>query len=126
MSGDEPVGGDFGSDGLWLKPGRYTLDLYLCTPSGIIDLFERRRNFEVSPILPYPQSSSPESTAAALVLADFAWKLDRPREKTRCATRPMAWLRRGPPRSPSPPSPIPARYAEHSMLFSADELAAPT
>ena len=75
VSGDEPVGGRFRIDGLWLKPGRYTLDLYLCTPSGIIDLFERAAAFEASPVLPYPHSASPESTAAALVLADFAWNL---------------------------------------------------
>ena len=77
VSGAGPVGGRFRIDGLWLKPGRYTLDLFLCSPAGIIDLFERAVAFEVSPVLPYPQSSSPESTASALVLADFAWRLDR-------------------------------------------------
>jgi lipopolysaccharide transport system ATP-binding protein len=62
--------------GIWLKPGRYTLDLFLCTPSGIVDFAENAVSFEVSPLLPYPQSASPDATASALVLGDFAWELE--------------------------------------------------
>jgi lipopolysaccharide transport system ATP-binding protein len=77
VSGAGPAGGRFRIKGPWLKPGRYTLDLYLCTPSGIVDLFERAVAFEVSPVLPYPHSASPECTASAQVLADFAWEVGR-------------------------------------------------
>jgi len=72
----QPVGGLLRIDGPWLKPGRYTLDLYVCTLGAIVDRFERSAEFEVSPLLPYPQTASPDSTASALVLADFAWRLD--------------------------------------------------
>jgi lipopolysaccharide transport system ATP-binding protein len=62
--------------GLWLKPGRYVLDLHLGSHSGAVDLFERAAEFEVSPVLPYAQSAHPAATAAALVLADFTWQVD--------------------------------------------------
>jgi lipopolysaccharide transport system ATP-binding protein len=75
-SGAGPVAGRLRIDDMWLKPGRYTLNLYVCSQAGIIDLFEGAVEFEVSPVLPYPQSSSPDATAAALVLANFAWKLN--------------------------------------------------
>jgi len=72
-----PVGGILHIDGPWLKPGRYTLNLSICSIGNIIDWFERSAEFEVSPMLPYPQTASSDSTASALVLADFAWRLDR-------------------------------------------------
>ncbi len=71
-----PVAGRLRIGGVWLKPGHYTVDLYVCSSAGIIDQFERAAEFEASPALPYPQSSSPDATASALVLADFAWKLE--------------------------------------------------
>jgi lipopolysaccharide transport system ATP-binding protein len=70
-----PLTGRLRIAGIWLKPGRYTLDLFLCTPSGIVDHVESAVTFEVSPVLPYPQPASPDSTASALVLGDFAWEL---------------------------------------------------
>ncbi len=75
-SGARSISGRLRISGLWLKPGRYSVDLYVCSAAGIIDLFERAAEFEASPVLPYPQSSSHDATASALVLADFAWKLD--------------------------------------------------
>jgi lipopolysaccharide transport system ATP-binding protein len=72
----EAVQGRLRIAGLWLKPGKYNLDLYLCTLSDIVDRFERSAEFEVSPVLPYPQTASTDATASALVLADFDWKLD--------------------------------------------------
>ena len=73
----QPIGGRLRIAGPWLKPGRYSLDLFICTLCGIVDWCERSAEFEVSPMLPYPQTASPDSTASALVLADFAWRLDR-------------------------------------------------
>ncbi|WP_435022587.1 polysaccharide ABC transporter ATP-binding protein (plasmid) [Tundrisphaera sp. TA3] len=63
-------------DGPWLRPGRYTVDFYVCQPGGIVDQFERAAEFEVSPVLPYPQTSSPDATASGLVLSDYAWRID--------------------------------------------------
>jgi lipopolysaccharide transport system ATP-binding protein len=71
-----PLTGRLRIAGIWLKPGRYALDLFLCTPSGIVDHVEAAVAFEVSPVLPYPLPASPDSTASALVLGDFAWELE--------------------------------------------------
>jgi lipopolysaccharide transport system ATP-binding protein len=76
LAGTSPVCGNLRVDGIWLRPGRYSLDLYLCSQAGIIDIHERAAEFEVSPLLPYPQSVSPDATAGALVLTDFTWRLD--------------------------------------------------
>jgi lipopolysaccharide transport system ATP-binding protein len=76
LSGSKPVDGRLRVDGVWLRPGRYSLDLYLCSQSGILDIHERAAEFEVSPVLPYPHSVSADATASALFLTDFAWRLD--------------------------------------------------
>ncbi len=73
----QPIGGRLRIAGPWLKPGRYSLNLFICTLYGIVDWCEQSAEFEVSPMLPYPQTASPDSIASALVLADFAWRLDR-------------------------------------------------
>jgi lipopolysaccharide transport system ATP-binding protein len=74
--GPRTVRGWLRIDGLWLLPGRYTLELHVCSMIGVIDLFERAVEFEISPVLPYPRTALPNSTASALVLADFAWGLE--------------------------------------------------
>jgi lipopolysaccharide transport system ATP-binding protein len=76
VSGSEPVSGRLRVEGVWLKPGHYTLDLYVCSFDRIIDLFERAVDFEVTPALPYKYFASPDATASALVLANFDWRLD--------------------------------------------------
>jgi lipopolysaccharide transport system ATP-binding protein len=73
----QPIGGRLWIAGPWLKPGLYILNMYICSICGIIDWFDRSAAFEVSPMLPYPQTASSDSTASALVLADFAWSVDR-------------------------------------------------
>jgi lipopolysaccharide transport system ATP-binding protein len=73
----KPVRGRLTIAGLWLKPGRYVLDIHVGSHSGAVDLFERAAEFEVSPVLPYAQSAHPAATAYGLVLSDFAWSLDR-------------------------------------------------
>jgi lipopolysaccharide transport system ATP-binding protein len=70
-----PTDGRLRIAGMWLKPGRYALDLYVCTAGGIVDWWERAVEFEVTPVLPYPQPASPDSTATGLLLADFGWRL---------------------------------------------------
>ena len=60
--------------GPWLKPGRYRLDLYLCTGSGIVDVYEKADTFEVNSVLPYPCAAGQTATAAGLVFADYVWR----------------------------------------------------
>jgi lipopolysaccharide transport system ATP-binding protein len=57
----------------WLKPGRYRLQLYVCTPAAIVDKFDDACTFEVSSVLPYRYSASPDSLAACVVLSDYQW-----------------------------------------------------
>jgi lipopolysaccharide transport system ATP-binding protein len=54
----------------WLKPGRYTVDVYVCQ-NGILDAWEGAGAFDVLPDLPYAAAASDEAIRAGLVLADF-------------------------------------------------------
>ncbi len=58
---------------LWLKPGRYTYDLYLCK-AGILDAWEGAGAFEVLPKAPYPEVTSDEALTHGMVLADFRYE----------------------------------------------------
>ncbi len=60
----------------WLKPGTYRLDMYICS-DGIVDQFGHACEFEVSPVLPFRFSASPDATAMGFVFADFAWHTTR-------------------------------------------------
>lgn len=57
----------------WLKPGRYRMDLYLCTGAGIVDVLESAVTFEVDSAFPYPSSASANSVARGVVFPDFDW-----------------------------------------------------
>ena len=46
--------------GPWLKPGRYTVDVFVCQ-AGVLDAWEGAGAFEVLPVLPYPQSDGGEA-----------------------------------------------------------------
>jgi lipopolysaccharide transport system ATP-binding protein len=59
-------------DGLWLRPGRYTVDVYVCR-SGILDSWEGAASFEILPDLPYPEGADGESTSGGIVLTDFTY-----------------------------------------------------
>ncbi|WP_166850184.1 ABC transporter ATP-binding protein [Isoptericola sp. BMS4] len=59
--------------GLWLRPGRYTVDLYLCA-AGILDAWEGAAAFEVLPVTPYPELTSDEAMSHGAVLADFDYE----------------------------------------------------
>jgi lipopolysaccharide transport system ATP-binding protein len=76
LTGSRPVSGRLRVDAMWLKPGHYTLDLFIYTQSDLIDQFERAADFEVAPVLPYTQYATPDATELALVLANFTWRLD--------------------------------------------------
>jgi lipopolysaccharide transport system ATP-binding protein len=64
--------------GPWLRPGRYRLDLYLCTGSGIVDLLAHACVFEVNAVLPYPHSASDTATKSGVVFADYQWRARDP------------------------------------------------
>jgi lipopolysaccharide transport system ATP-binding protein len=55
---------------LWLKPGRYTVDMFVCQ-SGILDAWEGADAIEVLPSPPYPEVTSDEALSHGMVLADF-------------------------------------------------------
>lgn len=74
---DQPFEGRLRIAGVWLKPGRYSIDLYICTPYAILDLFERAVEFDVSAVLPYPQPGPADATMHGLFLSDFSWSLNK-------------------------------------------------
>ncbi|QGF23886.1 polysaccharide ABC transporter ATP-binding protein [Raineyella fluvialis] len=59
--------------GLWLRPGRYTVDVFICK-MGVLDAWEAAAAFEVLPELPYPESFNDEAVSGALVLSDFTYE----------------------------------------------------
>lgn len=60
---------------LWLKPGRYTIDVFVCQ-AGVFDAWEAADTFEVLPSPPYPEVTSDEALAGGTVLADFSYEVD--------------------------------------------------
>jgi len=59
---------------LWLKPGTYGVDLFLCQQGGIRDAWDAASRFEVLPDLRYQSLSTAEASAKGLVLADFNYR----------------------------------------------------
>ena len=57
--------------GPWLKPGRYTVDVFVCQ-AGLLDAWEGAAAFEVLPALPYPELTGDEAIGHGLVLSDFS------------------------------------------------------
>lgn len=57
----------------WLKPGRYTVDLFACR-SGVLDMWEGACQFEVMPLLPYPVATISEAIQNGVVFADFEYE----------------------------------------------------
>lgn len=59
---------------LWLRPGRYSVDVFLCN-MGVLDAWEGAGAFEVLPGMPYAEHASDDAYAATPVLADFDYEL---------------------------------------------------
>jgi lipopolysaccharide transport system ATP-binding protein len=57
---------------LWLKPGRYTVDMFVCQ-AGVLDAWEGADSIEVLPSSPYSDAMTDESIARGMVLADFEY-----------------------------------------------------
>jgi lipopolysaccharide transport system ATP-binding protein len=58
---------------LWLKPGRYSVDVFLCA-AGVIDRWDGAAAFDVLPTLPYPELALGEAIGEGLVLSDFSYE----------------------------------------------------
>ena len=59
-------------NGLWLRPGRYSVDVFVCR-AGILDAWEGAAGFEVLTELPYPGMVPEDAYASGLVLSDFTY-----------------------------------------------------
>lgn len=57
--------------GPWLRPGRYTVDLFLFRQSGMLDGWAGAAMFTVLPVLPYPEAARDDAFRRGLVLGDF-------------------------------------------------------
>ncbi|MGN6127985.1 MAG: ABC transporter ATP-binding protein [Humibacter sp.] len=70
-----PQRGSLRIKSLWLKPGRYTVDLFVCQ-SGVLDAWEAADAFDVLPSSPYPEFTSEEAMHHGVVLADFGYEVE--------------------------------------------------
>lgn len=58
---------------LWLKPGQYTVDVYVCQ-AGVLDAWEGAWRFEILPDLPYPEFTESSGTEKGLVFVNFDYQ----------------------------------------------------
>lgn len=58
---------------LWLKPGEYTVDVFLCQ-AGVLDSWEGAWKFEVLPDLPYPEFADDSSITNGMVFVNFSYE----------------------------------------------------
>jgi len=58
---------------LWLRPGRYTIDMFVCQ-AGILDAWEGADVIEVVEHSPYPDLTTDEALSHGMVLADFHYE----------------------------------------------------
>jgi lipopolysaccharide transport system ATP-binding protein len=70
LDGQQPQQAALTIRGPWLKPGRYTVDLFLCK-SGVLDAWIGAAMFTVLPVLPYPKVTAEEPIPRGVVLGDF-------------------------------------------------------
>jgi len=68
-----PQEGRLAIKNLWLKPGRYTVDLYACQ-SGVLDAWDGAWQFEILPDLPYPQTAGADGLEKGTIFADFTYE----------------------------------------------------
>jgi lipopolysaccharide transport system ATP-binding protein len=64
----------------WLKPGTYRVDLWVGA-HWIMDIWEGACSLIISPVLPYPNSSSPTASASGMVFADFSFEASEAKEE---------------------------------------------
>jgi lipopolysaccharide transport system ATP-binding protein len=61
---------------LWLKPGTYTVDIYLVQQGDLQDIWDAAWRFEVMPDLRYEAMATEDATSAGLVLSDFQYEVE--------------------------------------------------
>ncbi len=59
----------------WLKPGRYSVDLFICN-QGVIDVLHDACGFDVLDQLPYVGTASDDSVSHNIVLPDFVFEAE--------------------------------------------------
>ena len=59
----------------WLKPGAYTVDLFLHAGGRPADIWEQALHFQVLPVTPYPHPTTPDGTDHGVVYPDFDYFL---------------------------------------------------
>lgn len=74
LTDGDALAGELVINGPWLRPGRYTLDMYLCSESAVIDSFSQACTFEVTSALPYRHAAGSIAVPSGAVLADFEWQ----------------------------------------------------
>ena len=55
----------------WLKPGAYTVDLFIVAGGRATDIWEQACHFQVLPVSPYPHATTPDATDRGIVFPDF-------------------------------------------------------
>jgi lipopolysaccharide transport system ATP-binding protein len=55
----------------WLKPGAYTVDLFIHAGGRRADIWEQACHFQVLPISPYAHATTPDGTDRGVVFPDF-------------------------------------------------------
>lgn len=58
---------------LWLKPGAYTVDAYVCQ-AGVLDAWEGAWRFEVLPDLPYPEFTEASAIEKGMVFTNYSYE----------------------------------------------------
>ncbi len=62
---------------LWLKPGTYSVDMFLVQAGNFFDAWDAAWRFEVMPDLRYEAGATMDATSAGVVLSDFHYEMDR-------------------------------------------------
>jgi lipopolysaccharide transport system ATP-binding protein len=55
----------------WLKPGAYTVDLFIVAGGRAADIWEQACHFQVLPVSPYSHPTTPDGTDRGIVFPDF-------------------------------------------------------
>jgi lipopolysaccharide transport system ATP-binding protein len=64
-------------DRLWLKPGMYSIDMFLLQAGNYFDVWDAAWRFEVLPDLRYDAGATSDATSAGVVLSDFHYEMSR-------------------------------------------------
>lgn len=59
----------------WMKPGQYRVNMYLCAPGGIADIYEDAAVLSISELIPYSHSAGDNGIRNGVIFGDFEWQL---------------------------------------------------